>query len=111
MTTSSPIKLQLLLHKASRTPDGISAVLGLLPALGIHPTVAGNASISAEMSLQEFEKVFGFSPQVIEPRGAITGDYGQSPGHTQATLSIPTKLRSFVENISLAPPHLYLDRD
>jgi hypothetical protein len=106
--SGSPVKLQVLLRPEWRNPQGLANVLSILPSLGIQPSVSGRVSISAEVSTESFERLFGVQAQEMPARGPAAQDLGQSGGHVSAELSVPQVLQPFVQSITAAPPHLYM---
>jgi hypothetical protein len=88
------IKLQILLRAECRTPQGIGDAKRALSSLGIASTGHGDATISAEIDAEDFEKLFG---------SAAT-----APRSWNENLAVPSALRSHVQSISVAPPHLYM---
>lgn len=99
-TSNSPIKLQILVGREWRNPDGIEEVRKLLASLGVKPTVSGLATISAEVSAEQFESLFGTKAAEIEA--------GASGGRGSSDLPVPGRLERYVASISVAPPHIYL---
>ena len=107
-TSSPPVKLQVLLRKAWRNADGIEKVRKLLTEIGLKPTASGAATISAEAQPEHFETVFGVRPDSKPPRPPSGTDFGQSGGSVSSDLAVPDALAPYVESISAAPPHVYL---
>jgi hypothetical protein len=99
-TSNSPIKLQILVGREWRNPDGIEEVRKLLASLGVKPTASGLATISAEVSAEQFESLFGIKAGEIEP--------GASGGRGSTDLPVPGRIEKYVASISVAPPHIYL---
>src|SRR5437762_7731502 len=87
-------KLQILLKREMRNAQSISEARDLLGSLGITVTSYGAASISADVTPELFESLFG--------RRSNDEETGAVP--------IPQALERFVESITIAPPHLYLER-
>jgi len=104
------IKVQILLRKIWRTPEGIAAVRKIAPSLGITPTASGAASLSGEIDAQAFESLFGQEAVEVSPRGPGASDFGTSGGAVSGELSAPEPLREYVESITVAPPHIRMDR-
>jgi len=90
------VRLQLLLRREWRTPEGVAAVEKALPALDMQPTAHGAATVSGVMDAGVFEKRFG----------AVSGIV---PFKTD-TLETPQPLREYVESISVASQHVYLKK-
>lgn len=88
------VRLQLLLRREWRTPEGVRAVQKALQSLDMQPTASGAATVSAAMDAEAFEKRFG-------PVSGIV------PFETDA-LETPPSLRKYVESVSVAPQHTYL---
>lgn len=76
--------------------------------MGIKPTIAGAATISAELEPERFAEVFGTRAIEIAPQVPGATDFGKSAGHVSAELVVPSLLLPYVESISVAPPHTYL---
>ena len=91
----SLVRLQILLKKEKRTPAGVAAVRAALEALGIPPTASGAASVSAAAEREVVARVFGHTAE----NAGLLGD----------TLPVPESLQEYVEHISIAPKHEYLD--
>jgi hypothetical protein len=90
------VKLQLLLQKPNRTPEGISAATAAVEALGLHVTGAGTTTLSVEAEPGEILRVFGTPmPSKI--------DLNTPP------LPVPASLRAHVQSITIAPNHLYFE--
>jgi hypothetical protein len=109
-TSNPPIKLQVLLRREWRTSDGIEQVRKILTSIGLKPTASGLATISAEAEPERFESLFGVKATEIAPRGPGKTDFGTSGGHESAELAVPAQLAQYVQSISAAPPHAYLER-
>jgi hypothetical protein len=77
-------------------------------SLGMTPTVSGLATISAEVTPDCFEALFGVAAREIAPRSPGQTDFGKSGGQASPKLTVPQPLTLYVEGISPAPPHLYL---
>lgn len=92
------VKLQVLLHSEHRNPEGLARVRQASAALGIRPTTQGEATISAEVDEQTYKSVFGEDP------GTQNVSFGSG------SLPIPESLKEYVQSISIAPPHIYMDR-
>ena len=109
--TSSPsIKLQILLRSEWRTPEGLAKVQRILRALGMAPTAAGAVTISAEVEPDKFEEMFGVTATATTPQPPGKGDFGKSGGTISPDLKVPAALSDFVESISAAPGHYYLQK-
>jgi hypothetical protein len=98
-------KLQILLRKEYRKPEGIAAVKQIVSGFGIEPTSTGLASLSGEISQEAFESMFSSTarpsspPMTVEAGGASNSEYRELP--------VPERLREYVESITVAPPHIY----
>lgn len=103
------IKLQLLLRKDRRTPEGLSAVREIAASLGIVPTASGAASVSGEIAPRDFESLFGETPREVAPRPPGRDDFGSPGGFESGPLRVPERLRDYVESITVAPPHVRMD--
>ncbi len=103
------IKLQILLRKAWRTPEGLAAVKKIAESLGITPTASGAASVSAEIDPQAFESLFGQKAREAGPRPPGRWDFGSPGGAVSGPLGVPELLREYVESITVAPPHTRMD--
>jgi len=106
-TSDSLVKLQVLLRREWRTPEGIEEVSGLLTSMGITPTATGLATISADVEQERFEKLFGQTAREIAPKPPGERNFGESGGHVTPELTVPAPLRQHVQSISAAPPHIY----
>ena len=102
------VKLQLLLRKQWRTPEGVESVRKAAAAIGMTPTASGAASVSAEMDPAAFSKLFGQPVQHLPRRPAGPTDFGTSSGGASGPLKVPAALSDYVESITVAPPHLLL---
>jgi hypothetical protein len=102
------VKLQILLRPEWRTANGIQEVRGILMSVGLTPTASGLATISAEVMPERFETLFGVAAHEIAPSPPDKRDFGRSGGHTSPKLTVPPPLAQYVESISPAPPHVYL---
>jgi hypothetical protein len=107
-TSGSLVKLQVLLRREWRTSQGIDEVRRILTSVGLTPTAAGLATISAEVGAERFEDLFGVPASELAPRPPGERDFGESGGHVSPELTVPTPLLQYVESISAAPPHTYL---
>jgi hypothetical protein len=99
------VKLQILLRREWRNPDGIDRVKRIASSLGLTPTTAGLASVSAEISDADFQALFGKLLESIEPRPPGRGDFGSPGGYVSEPLLVPDSLQTYVESVSIAPPH------
>ena len=93
------MKLQVLLHPQLRNPSGVENAKQILQSLGIHPTAAGAASISAEVDNEAFRSVFGIPPPEDSSAGVVSNE----------TLPVPESLKDYVASISIAPRHIYMN--
>ena len=93
------MKIQVLLHPQQRNPSGVENAKQILQSLGIRPTAAGAASISAEADPEKFQSIFGIPPPENLPPDAVSGP----------SLSVPEPLKDYVESISIAPRHIYMN--
>lgn len=107
-TPRSSIKIQVLLRKDWRNAEGIEKVRRILLSIGLQPTASGLATVSAEASPEQFESVFGAKPEQESPRRPSSADFGQSGGFISSARAVPAALEPYVENISAAPSHTYL---
>ena len=98
-------KVQILLRKEYRKPDGVAAVKEIMNRVGIKATGTGFASLSGEISQEAFESMF--SPErIASPERMPTGPGGIGSREYQ-DLPVPEQLKEYVENITVAPPHIY----
>jgi hypothetical protein len=105
----NPIKIQILLRREWQTPDGIEKTRNCLVEAGLRPTAAGRATISAELDPDHFQFLFG-TPAKDLPRGSpAAGDFGRSGGQSSEPLQVPRSLERYIEAISVAPGHTYLE--
>ncbi|MDQ1831353.1 hypothetical protein [Massilia scottii] len=91
------IKLQLLLRDPARDRSDDPALCALLEAHGMHVTACGMATISAETSLADAEKLFG---PISNVRAGFASDVTSTPA-----LAIPADLEHAVSLITIAPRH------
>jgi len=100
-------KVQILLRKEYRKPDGVAAVKEIMNRVGIKATGTGFASLSGEISQEAFESMF--SPErIASPERMPTGPGGIG-GREYQDLPVPEQLKEYVENITVAPPHIYFN--
>jgi len=88
------VKIQILLSPSARTAEGVAKARKVAERLGIKPTTSGAASIVAQVDSNRFASLFGAVPQ-----DALTA----------APLEIPKALRPYVDTITIAPPHIFMD--
>ncbi len=87
------IKVQILLRRDMRTPEGIKTVKRMLASLGMKPSASGAASISAVVEEKRFSAIFGSgAPEAHE-----------AAGMQAAPLSVPDILKEYVAGVSVAP--------
>lgn len=109
-TSSELVKLQILLRKEWRTPQGVEEVRNLLVSFGITTTAAGAATLSAELGDSRFRDVFGTTAIDTPPSSPGEGEFGRSGGHVSQDLKVPAALSEYVESVSAAPSHIYLEK-
>lgn len=109
-TPTPSIKLQLLLRREWRTPQGIEKVQEIIRSIGMSPTAGGLATISADLEPAKFKEMFGVVATESEPQPPGERDFGRSAGNTSPDLKVPAALSDFVESISAAPGHIYLQK-
>jgi hypothetical protein len=107
-TSNSSIKLQILLRREWRTPQGIEKVREILRSIELIPTSGGAATISAEVEPKQFEETFGVTATATAPQPPGKNEFGGSAGYVSPDLKVPAALSEFVESISAAPGHSYL---
>jgi hypothetical protein len=90
------IHLQLLVNPTWRHSQGIARITETLAALGLEVSGAGGATVSARSSPEVFRRVFG--------REATADRSSSSP----ESLPVPAQLRELVDDVSVAPPHIYM---
>jgi len=100
------VKVQILLRKQWRTPEGIATVKTIAASLGITPTTSGIASVSGEMDSQAFKILFGAEIRRVRPRPPRGTHYGSPGGVVSGTLRIPEPLQEYVESVTVAPVHI-----
>src|SRR5438445_9561747 len=100
-----PLKLQLLLQKGQRDEQTSHAVQTVLEELGLRPTAAGAATVSAEVDDEDFERVFGRKAGEAEPPGR-TRDIAFSDDAEKVELPVPDRLRDYVASITVAPQYI-----
>ena len=74
------IKLQILIGRIWRTPEGLDEIRRILNSIGLTPTTSGLATISAEVTPEQFESLFGLRAVAIEPQPPGKADFGASGG-------------------------------
>ena len=94
------MKLQLLVHPHHRSPEAIATVKQIAQRLGIVPTAEGAATISAEADAATFQALFGTSPDEKLFANPVTNQ----------TLPVPDPLKDYVQSISVAPRHIYMNK-
>lgn len=104
--TTTMIKLQILIRQPWRTVEGVERVRGVASSLGIKPTAAGRATISAEVGEQGFEAMFHRPLQEVLPQPPGSSDFGRSGGYVSGDLPIPEPLKEYIESITVAPPYI-----
>jgi hypothetical protein len=104
------IKLQILLRKAWRTPQGIDTVKNIAKSLGIKPTASGVATLSCEIEPQAFESLFVRNVRGARPRPSGERDSGLLGAADSGLLAVPEPLREYVESITVAPPYTLMKR-
>jgi hypothetical protein len=109
-TPSSSVKLQLLLRKEWRNPQGIEKVRGILSSLGLSPTAGGLVTISADIEPEKFKNMFGVTATETAPQPPGEREAGRSGGYISPDLKVPAALSDYVESISAAPGHIYLQK-
>jgi hypothetical protein len=92
------VKVQILLRKPCRTPEGREATKKILSSLGLTVTGEGLVTISADAEPKVIQRVFGVTLPSAEP----LSDSNKLP--------IPVLLKTYVESITIAPPHLFFDQ-
>ena len=100
------VKLQILIRPQWRTKDGLATVSSVAQSVGINPTAAGAATLSADIAPDAFEKLFGQQALDVAPRPPGARDFGSPGGASAIQLKIPEALRDYIESITVAPPHL-----
>jgi hypothetical protein len=109
-TPKPSIKLQILLRREWRTPQGVETVQGLLRSLGLMPTAGGLATISADIEPEKLEEIFGVTATETAPQPPGGREFGRSGGNISPELKVPAALSDYVESISAAPGHIYLQK-
>lgn len=103
------IKVQILLRKAWRTPEGIAAVQRIAASLGITPTASGAATVSGEIEPQAFESLFAQKAQEVSLRPPDGLDFGSPGGAVSGALDVPEPLREYAKSITVAPPYIRMN--
>lgn len=101
-------KLQILLHKRWRTPQGIGTVKKIAESLGIKITASGTATLSGEIESQAFESLFGEKVKEVGPRPPGKRGFRTPGGAVPDLLVIPDSLRECVESITVAPRYMFM---
>jgi len=100
------VKVQILLRKEWRTPEGIATVKRIAASLGIAPTASGAASVSGAIESKAFEALFGVKARRLSPRPRSGTDSGSPGSGDSGALRVPEPLQEYVGSITVAPPHL-----
>ncbi len=100
------IKLQILLQKPWRTPEGVEQVRKIIKSIGLKPTAKGSTTVSAEISKDSFEELFKTTATEVAAKPPGTRDFGKSGGHASGDLPVPEPLQKYVESITVASPYL-----
>lgn len=91
------IKLQLLLRHPGAEPELDPDLRAQLEALGLAVTGCGRASLSANVSEDDFTRLFG-------PPGPLSGGFAAGLLATPA-LPVPPALQGAISLITVAPHH------
>ncbi|MFB9268476.1 hypothetical protein ACFFWD_36065 [Bradyrhizobium erythrophlei] len=106
-TSNTSVTLQILLRREWRTPGGIAKVLDILRANGLTPTTSGVATVSAAITQEKFEEMFGVKAAPTAPQPPGNTEFGRASGHVSPELKVPAPFAEWVESISVAPGHSY----
>ncbi len=79
-------------------------------SLGITPTATGAVSVSGDIDPRAFRVLFGARVRKVNPRPPRGADSGSPGGPLSGPLSVPEPLQPYVESITVAPPHLRMNR-
>ena len=72
---------------------------------GLQLTTSGKVSISAKVTSDTFQQVFGFLPAGIAPTPPGKFDFGAPGGYaSEQEITVPPELAEYVESISILPP-------
>lgn len=105
LTMSDEIRLQVLLRPAYRNATAVRRVQRLLAAQGLTVTGTGTVSLSARASRTTLEQLFKVSlPTSAETEGAAP------PSADDRSLPLPDALSKYVESVTIAPKHEWMDR-
>lgn len=91
------IKLQLLLHRPQCSPELDPALRRRIEAFGMRITAVGLATISAEMTLADYQQLFGPAPPTVA--GCVSAS-------TAPTLPVPHELADAITLITIAARHV-----
>ncbi len=91
------IKLQLLLRHPGAEPEVDPALRALLEAHGIQVSCEGRATISANISEDDFARLFG-------PHGPLAAGFAARQADSPA-LAVPDDLQDAISLITIAPRH------
>ena len=91
------IKLQFLLRQPGAHPEVDPALRARLDGHGIKITAEGLASLSADVSEEDFMRLFG-------PHKPLTAGFASAPDQTPE-LKIPADLQDAISLITIAPRH------
>lgn len=94
------IKLQLLLHRPQCSPELNPALRERIEALGMRITGVGLATISAEMSLEDYEHLFGMAPPAAVGAGCMHS------ANAAPALPVPGDLADAITLITIAARHV-----
>lgn len=94
------IKLQLLLHRPQCSAELESSLRERIEALGMRITGVGLATVSAEMTHEDYELLFGMPP----PLSVSAGCMHSAPA--APTLPVPAELADAITLITIAARHV-----
>jgi hypothetical protein len=104
------IKLQILLRREWRTAQGVAKTQEIMRSLGLVPSAGGLATVSADIEPDKFKDMFGVTATETAPQPPGQQSAGTSGGYVSPDLKVPAALSDYVQSISAAPGHIYLQK-
>jgi hypothetical protein len=97
-------RLQLLVRADRRLPEHMQQAVEVARRLGLAITGRGAASLSARVSHSTYQALFGSGSTAA---AAVSSH--PSPPQDIVPLPVPASLSEFIDSITEAPGHLYMD--
>ncbi len=99
------IRLSLLLKPEARGVEAAAEARRLAAELGLEVSGGGRATLSARVSAETFERLFGATPRRLPGTPASEGDFGRAGGFAaDEPLPMPAALADHLEGIAIEPP-------